>query len=129
MPTSKHLTISLRGTDSATPSTDNRPPFNGTDSHDLKQYFKWAGIKHKPILSAEDPVANGLAESFMKHCQKVWHTSYVGGKNPAAELNKHLRMYRATPDPTTGKSPSEVLFGRTIRTQIPNLETQPSDKF
>ena len=64
----------------------------------------------------------------MKHCQKVWHTSYVGGKNPAAELNKHLRMYRATPHPTTGKSPSEVLFGRTIHTRIQNLETQPSAK-
>ena len=86
--------------------TDNGPPFNGTDSHELKQYFKWAGIKHKPILSAEDPEANGLAESFMKHCQKVWHTSYVGGKNSAAELNKHFRMYRATPHPTTVKSPS-----------------------
>ena len=86
--------------------TDNGPPFNGAGSHELNQYFKWAEIEHKHILIAEDPEASRLVELFMKHCQKVWHTSYVGGKNSAAELNKHFRMYRATPHPTTVKSPS-----------------------
>ena len=43
--------------------TENRAPFNGEDRHELQQYFKWAGIKHKP--NAGDPEANGLAKAFM----------------------------------------------------------------
>ena len=62
--------------------TDGGPPFNGNDSHLLKQYFKWAGIRHHTTTSADDPEANGLAESVMKHCKKIWHTSIVEHKNP-----------------------------------------------
>ena len=52
-------------------TTDNGPPFNGNDSHDLQVYFQWAGIKHNPTMSAEDPEANGLAEAFMKIVKKI----------------------------------------------------------
>ena len=100
--------------------TDGGPPFNGNENHSLQQYFQWAGIKHKTTVSAEDPEANGLAESFMKHCVKIYHTATIERKNPEAELNKHLRMYRATPHPTTGKPPALLLFGRNIRTRITN---------
>ena len=48
----------------------------------------------------------------MKHAKKVWHTSIISHKDPTLELNKHLKMYRATPHPTTGKSPAELLFAR-----------------
>ena len=101
--------------------TDNGPPFNGKESHLLQKYFKWAGIEHRPTTSAEDPEANGLAEAFMKVCQKVWHTSLVEGKNPRAEINKTLQLYRSTPHPTTGYAPAELLFGRKIRTRLPYL--------
>lgn len=98
--------------------TDGGPPFNGNENHSLQQYFKWAGIKHKTTVSAEDPEANGLAEAFMKHCVKIYHTATIERKNPEAELNKHLRMHRATPHPTTGKPPALLLFGRNIQTRI-----------
>ena len=101
--------------------TDNGPPFNGKDSHELQRYLKWTGIKHKPTKSAEDPEANGLVESLMKHCQKIWHTSITERLNPKAELNRHLRMYRTTPRPSTGKLPSEILFGRKPRTRLPHI--------
>lgn len=102
--------------------TDSGPPFNGNESHQLQQYFKWAGIKHHTITSAEDPEANGLAESFMKHCKKIWHTAIVERKNPKAEINKHLLMVRSTPHPTTKKTPAELLFGRSIRTRLPQTQ-------
>ena len=57
--------------------TDNGPPWN---FHAMKTYLKWAGINHQPTVSAEDPEANGLAESFMKHLRKIYHTSIVEGK-------------------------------------------------
>ena len=98
--------------------TDGGPPFNGNENHSLQQYFKWAGVRHMTTVSAEDPEANGLAESFMKHCVKIYHTATIERKNPTAELNKHLRIYRATPHPTTGKPPALLLFGRNIKTRI-----------
>ena len=100
--------------------TDGGPPFNGKENHQLQKYFKWAGIKHKSTVSADDPEANGLAEAFMKHIQKVWHTARLEGNDPKAELNKHLLMYNATPHPSTGFAPAELMFGRKIRTRLPN---------
>jgi len=100
--------------------TDSGPPFNGGENHLLQKYFKWAGIEHHTTYSADDPEANGLAEAFMKHVKKVWHTALIEKNNPRAELNKHLQMYRATPHPSTGYTPAHLLFGRKIRTRLPN---------
>ena len=99
--------------------TDNGPPFNGKENHLLQEYFKWAGITHQPTHSSEDPEANGLAEAFMKICRKVWHTSIIEKNNPRSEINKMLQLYRATPHPTTGQSPAELLFGRKFRSRLP----------
>ena len=34
-------------------------------------------------------------------------------------------MFRATPHPTTGKSPAELLFARKFRTKLPDIRTNP----
>ena len=109
-------------------TSDNGPPFNGLETHKLQQYFKWAGIKHSPTKSAEDPEANGLAEALMKHFQKIWHTAIVEGKNPRAEINRHLLMVRTTPHPTTKKTPAEILFGRKLNTRLPISNTLTIDR-
>ena len=101
--------------------TDNGPPFNGGPSHWLQRYLKQEGIKHRPNVSGEDPEANGLAEAFMKHLKKIWHTAVVSEKDPYMEINRHLKMVRATPHPTTGKAPAELLFGRRFQTKVPDL--------
>ena len=101
--------------------TDNGPPWN---SHLMKEYLNWAGIKHEPTHSAEDPEANGLAEAFMKHLQKIYHTAYIERKNPKEEINKHLRMFRATPHISTGKIPAEILFGRKYNNRLPDINTE-----
>ena len=106
--------------------SDNGAPFNGGRDHLLQRYFRQEGIKHRPNESAQDPEANGLAEAFMKHTKKVWHTSIISHKDPTMELNKHLKMYRATPHPTTGKSPAELLFARKYRTKLPDIRTNPA---
>ena len=108
--------------------SDGGPLFNGTGTHKLQQYFKWAGIRHHPTNSAEDPEANGLAESFMKHCRKIWHTAVVEGKNPRAQINKHLLMVRSTPHPSTNKTPAEILFGRQIKTRLPMTNFSTIDR-
>ena len=40
--------------------------------------------------------------------------------DPKEELNKHLLMYNATSHPSTGFAPAELMFGRKIRTRLPN---------
>ena len=106
--------------------TDNGAPFNGGHDHILQKYLRQEGIRHKPTESADDPEANGLAEAFMKHCKKVWHTAIISNKDPKMQLQKHLKMYRATPHPTTGKSPAELLFARKFRTKLPDIRTNPA---
>ena len=103
--------------------TDNGAPFNGTGSHLLRQYLRYRGVDHRPNISAEDPEASGQVEAFMKHIKKVFHTAEIMGKDPHHKLTDHLMAYRATPHPTTGKSPAELLFGRKFVINIPDRRT------
>ena len=57
----------------------------------------------------------------MKHCKKVCHTAVIGNKDPKMQLQRHLKMYRVTPHPTTGRIPAELLFARKLRTKLPNV--------
>ena len=101
--------------------TDNGPPFNGGERHELQEYFRWAGVQHKANRSAEGPEANGLAESFMKHIKKSWHSATLDKKDPILEINKHLRVQRATPHPSTGAAPAELLNHRNYKTRLPDI--------
>ena len=106
--------------------SDNGPPLNGNEDHILQEYFKQEGIYHRPNQSPYDPEANGLAESFMKHVKKSWHAAIIAKKDPVRELQKHLKMVRATPHPSTGASPAELLFGRNFRTNLPDNRSNPA---
>ena len=108
--------------------TDNGPPWNGRDTHAMKQYLKWAGIEHLPTQSADDPEANGLAERFMQEIGNAWETAAVENIDPFASLNSKLKMYRNTEHSVTKRKPAEWLFGRAIRTRLPELQTQHDDK-
>ena len=108
--------------------TDNGPPWNGLDTHEMKQYLAWAGVKHSPTRSADDPEANGLTERFMQTIGKSWATAYVENRDPMAALNAALKSYRNTAHSITQRKPAEWLFGRAIRTRLPQLQTQCEDK-
>lgn len=106
--------------------TDGGPPWNTGVNHPLQKYFRAQGIKHKITRAADDPEANGVCEAWMKHLKKVWHISYIEKKDPVIELNKHLRQVRATPHPTTGVSPAELLFNRSYRDKLPDMRPNPA---
>ena len=106
--------------------SDNGPPFNGNESHLLQKYFESINVKHIPNHSALDPEATGLAEAFMKHIKKVFHTSGVDHTDPYLLIHEHLMQFRATPHPTTGKSPAELLFGRIYKTKLPDIRPNPA---
>ena len=42
---------------------------------------------------------------------KIWHTCTITRRDAMAEINKRLQAYRATPHPTTGKAPAELMYG------------------
>ena len=58
----------------------------------------------------------------MKTLEKAICTAIVEGKPWKQELYSFLRNYRATPHITTNKSPAELLFGRAIRTKVPQFD-------
>ncbi|KAK3739292.1 hypothetical protein QZH41_007139 [Actinostola sp. cb2023] len=84
--------------------TDNGPPFN---SESFAQYTQHMGIKHRKITPLW-PEANARIEH----------------KNWQQELNKFLRNYRVTPHSSTGVPPYTALYGRPMRTKLPEIPTQ-----
>ena len=98
-------------------TTDNGSPYFGTE---LEEYTKHLGIKHDPV-TPEDPQSNGFAESFVKILCKFIHSTIAEGKDPQEELQNYLLIYRSTPHTTTGKSPAEMLYGRTLKTKLPQI--------
>ena len=92
--------------------TDNGPNFC---SKEFECFLSNNGIRH--ITSAPyQPSTNGQAENavktfkmFLKHCN---------GEDWKTKLDKFLFQYRVTPHQTTGISPSELMFGRKLRTVL-----------
>nr|CAI5869100.1 unnamed protein product [Callosobruchus analis] len=48
--------------------------------------------------------------------------AHANNKNYQKEIQKFILMYNVTPHGTTGKSPSQFLFGRNIRDKIPSID-------
>ena len=98
--------------------TDNGPPFNGKE---WAAYSNKMGFRHRKVTYAW-PEANGEVERLMRTLGKVMRTAVASGVNWQTQLQDFLRNYRATPHPATGVSPAELLFGRPLRTRLPDLQ-------
>lgn len=67
------------------------------------------------------PQENGLVERQNRSLMKRLKISQALSKDWRKDLNDYLTMYYSTPHCTTGKTPSELMMGRTIRTKLPSL--------
>ena len=47
------------------------------------------------------------------------HAAVAMGKDPQTEVQRRLLNYRNTPHPSTGKSPSELIMNRRLKTKVP----------
>ena len=101
-------------------TTDNGPPYS---SHDMSEYARYMGFELTPV-TPEDPQSNGFAENFVKLMCKLVHTAVADRKDPKEEVQNFLLQYRATPHPTTERSPAELLFGRKLKTKLPRIIRQ-----
>ena len=98
-------------------TSDNGPQFI---SAEFAEYMVQQGIRHHKV-TAKWPQANGEVERQNSSLLKRLQIAHAEKKNWKTELNIYLAAYRALPHPTTGVSPAELLFGRKIRTKLPEL--------
>ena len=86
-----------------------------------KNFLDELGIKHKKTIPLR-PRANGEVERQNKSLLKAMCAAQAEGKPWQQELQKYLLAYRSTPHTTTDVSPAELLYGRKIRTKMPEFE-------
>ena len=90
--------------------------------HEMEEFLDELGVKHKKTVPLW-PRANGEVERQNKSLLKAMRATHAEGKPWQQELQKYLLAYRSTPHSTTGVSPAELLYGRKIRTKMPEFES------
>jgi len=95
---------------------------NGSNliSKEMQDFFSSHGIRHRKITPYW-PKANAMVERFNRTVEKAIRTAHVEGKDWKKTLDTFLLNYRATPHAMTGVSPAKLLFGREIRTKLPEF--------
>ena len=90
--------------------SDNGSPFS---SKEMSEFCRKYGVKQK-FSPPFHPCSNGEAEINVKTFKRAMKC--YQGADISEGLQLFLMQYRNTPHCTTGKSPSEMLLGRTSRT-------------
>lgn len=103
-------------------TSDNGPTFI---SKEFKDFCIENGI-HLTHTIPHWPQQNGEVERQNRSIVKRLIISQNTNKDWQKELQEYLLMYRATPHSTTLKTPSELMFGRTIVDKLPHI-SQPLD--
>jgi len=89
--------------------SDNGPQFASEEIHEFAHAYGFRHITTSPYY----PQANGLAERAVRTVKRLLQHS--------ADPYKALLNYRATPLPWCSLSPAELLMGRRIRTDLPQI--------
>ena len=97
--------------------SDNGPPFQ---SYDFKQFAQDLNFKHRRVTPLW-PQANGGVERFMKTLKKALRCAVAEKRNWREEIPRFLLNYRNSPHASTGKAPATLLFGRSLRTRLPQI--------
>ena len=89
-------------------------------------YLDDNGIEHRKTTPLW-PQANGEVERQNKSLLKRMKIAQAEGKEWKKEIRKYLVAYRSAPHTTTGVSPAELLFGRKMRTKLPELKEENTE--
>ena len=97
---------------------------NGSNlvSIEIESFFSSNGIHHWKVTPYWLQ-ANATVEQFNRTIEKAIRTAHIEGKDWRQELDPFLFSYRATPPAMTRVSPAKIMFGRDIRTKLPQLHT------
>jgi len=102
--------------------SDNGPQFRSTEFQD---FCAENGIIHLKT-TARWAQANGEVERQNHSIVKRLKIAQAEKKPWRKELRKYLRKYRNLEHPSTGKAPSELIFGRKLRDKLPCISDASS---
>ena len=100
-------------------------------SKETKEFMENYGIRSR-ISSVANPHSNCRAEIGVKTMKRLLaDNTGSGGSLDNDKVLRAILQYRNTPDPETGMSPAEVIFGRQIRDFTPVLpgKYKPRDEW
>ncbi|XP_064462820.1 uncharacterized protein K02A2.6-like [Ornithodoros turicata] len=100
--------------------TDNGPQFV---SRDFAEYLQQCNIRHDRTTPYW-PQANGEVERLNRSFLKALKIGRLQNRNLKGTLLSFLQAYRSTPHCVTGRSPSELLIGRSMRTKLPEVKIE-----
>ncbi|KAL9966533.1 hypothetical protein ACROYT_G024621 [Oculina patagonica] len=86
----------------------------------LKSFLQTQGVEHRKTRPLW-PQANGEVERQNRSLLKNLQIANLEGKNWRTELVTWLAAYRSTPQTTTGATPFFLMFGREMRSKLPEL--------
>ena len=104
-------------------SSDNGPQFVSAEFSD---YMTECGIYHH-LVTPKWPQANGEVERQNRSINKRLEIAHAEGRDWREELTTYLASYRSTPHATTGVSPARLMFGREVRTKLPEFRECSGD--
>ncbi|XP_033641983.1 uncharacterized protein K02A2.6-like [Asterias rubens] len=99
-------------------TSDNGPQFR---SEVFKEYLNENGINHR-LVTPLHPAANGEVERQNRSLMKRIRIAHAQSQDWKREIRSYMFAYRTTPHSTTGVSPAELMFGRKLRTKLPQIE-------
>ena len=100
-------------------SSDGGPEFTSQESSDF--FDRW-GIRHR-LSSAYFPQSNGRAEVAVKATKRLLEENMgEDGDLNTDEVVRALLQQRNTPDRDCRLSPAQVLFGRSLRDAMPQID-------
>lgn len=100
--------------------TDNGPQFV---SEEFEAFLRTNGIEHRKTTPLW-PQANGEVERQNRSLLKCIQIAHLEGRNWRTELLVWLTAYRSTPQTTTGTTPCYMMFGREMRSKLPELKRE-----
>jgi len=100
--------------------TDNGPQFV---SEEFELFLQAYGVEHRRTTPLW-PQANGEVKRQNRSLLKCLQIANLEGKNWRTELVTWLAAYRSTPQTTTGATPYYLMFGREMRSKLPELRRE-----
>ena len=94
---------------------------NGTHftSRRFTSFLHEHGVKHIRVTPYH-PAGAGAVERFNRSLKASLQIAAQQGADRRRHTQQFLMVYRATPHATTGRSPSDLLHGRQLRTELEN---------
>ncbi|XP_024891451.1 uncharacterized protein K02A2.6-like [Temnothorax curvispinosus] len=89
-------------------------------NEEMREYTSRCGIKLVHV-APHWPQANGEIERQNRSLLKRIKITQLERKDWKQEILDYLLMYRSSPQASTGVSPAELMFGRKIKTKMPEL--------